>query len=295
MAERENLTNASALALSRLNYLAEQQRAHAIHAAKAYRHHDIRALYLREEPALFSAIRAGDRREARAILNRILLVIHQHAGERLDLMKSIFMELIVSMCRTAVEAGGAPEELLGANYTSLAELSQLRNEADVAHWLARTLDQLLDAIHRHRQRDPGAVLASAMAYIEKHIAEPISRDDVARAVYLSPSHFSFLIRKESGVTFTDLLNRVRTDRAAELLGQRRLCVREVAQRTGFEDASYFTKVFKRYRNLTPLQYRRHISLPIVPGPSTVDGDDALAPGQAPARQRASKAAQIMAQ
>ncbi|OGV74604.1 MAG: hypothetical protein A3K19_05850 [Lentisphaerae bacterium RIFOXYB12_FULL_65_16] len=263
LAERENLTNAAALALSRLQCLAEQQRAHAIHASKAYRHHGIRALYLREEPSLFSAIRAGDRGEARAILNRILLVIHQHAGDRLDLVKSIFMELIVSMCRTAVEAGGDPEELLGANFASFAELSQLRNETDVAHWLARTLEQLMDAIHRHRQRTTGAVLLSALAYIEKHIAAPISRDDVAHAVYLSPSHFSFLIHKESGTTFTDLLNRARTDRAAELLGQRRLSIREVASQTGFDDPSYFTKVFKRYRHQTPLQYRRHLSLPAV--------------------------------
>lgn len=256
LSERENLTNASALALRRREYHDEQQRAYAIHSFKSQGHTSIRELYLREEPALFSAIRAGDRGQAREILNRVLVAIHHHAGDRLDLIKSFFLELVVSMCQTAVESGGDPEQLLGANFNSMVELSRVNSEEQLAGWLAATLEHLMDTIQAHRHRDAATQLFDAIAYMERHCCERISRDSVAQAARLSPSHFSYLMRRESGATFTDLLNRMRIDRAAELLSRTNRPLALIALDTGFEDQSYFTKVFKRYRKVAPLQYRK---------------------------------------
>jgi len=258
MTERENLTNASALALRRREYRDEQQRAYAIHSFKSQGHTGIRELYLREEPALFSAIRAGDRGQAREILNRVLVAIHHHAGSRLDLIKSFFLELVVSMCQTAVESGGDPEQLLGANFASMVDLAKSNTEEELSSWLVATLEHLMDTIQATRRRDAGTQLFDAIAYMERHCCERISRDDVARAAGFSPSHFSSLIRRESGSTFTDLLNRMRVDRAAELLSRTDRPLSLIALETGFADQSYFTKVFKRYRKVAPLQYRKKV-------------------------------------
>lgn len=253
--EQLNLTNASALAFHRSRYQDEQQRAYAIHAYKDRDHSGIRELYLHEEPALFAAIRAGDRAEAREILNRILVAIHHHAGDRLDLIKSLFLELVVSMSRTAVEAGADPQATLGANYVSMTALADIDSEETLAPWLASTMERMMDAIHAQR-RDPGQMLFDALHFMERHCGEKLKRDDVARAVHISPSHFSYLIRKESGVTFTELLNRVRVDRSVQLLRHQDKPLALVALECGFEDQSYFTKVFKRYRNVTPHVFRR---------------------------------------
>lgn len=258
MAERENLTNASALALRRREYRDEQQRAYAIHSFKSQGHTGIRELYLREEPALFSAIRAGDRGQAREILNRVLVAIHHHAGSRLDLIKSFFLELVVSMCQTAVESGGDPEQLLGANFASMVDLSKSNTEEELSGWLVATLEHLMDTIQATRRRDAGTQLFDAIAYMERHCCERISRDDVARAAGFAPSHFSSLVRRESGSTFTELLNRMRVDRAAELLSRTDRPLSLIALETGFTDQSYFTKVFKRYRKVAPLQYRKKV-------------------------------------
>ena len=61
-----------------------------------------------------------------------------------------------------------------------------------------------------------------------------------------------------GENFTEALNRMRVDRAAEILARtdRSLCL--VAMDCGFGDQSYFTKVFRRYLRVTPREYRlRH--------------------------------------
>ncbi|HDP89389.1 MAG TPA: AraC family transcriptional regulator, partial [Thioalkalivibrio sp.] len=256
LAEEANLTNAAALAANRRSYHDEQQRAHAIHAFKSGVHYSIRELYMREEPALMAAIRSEDRRAAREILNRLLMTVHYHAGDRLDLVKSIFLELVVTMSRTAVEAGGNPEEFLGINYRGMVEVAEIGSEEELAAWLRAMLEGIMAAIERHRHKDPGFLLFEALEFMQTHCCENISRDDVARAVHLSPSHFSALLRRESGGSFTELLNRMRIDRAAEMLARTDKSIATIALECGFRDQSYFTRVFKRYRHTTPLRYRR---------------------------------------
>lgn len=256
LAEETNLTNAAALEMNRRRYHDEQQRAHAIHAFKSNVHYSIRELYMNEEPALLAAIRSGDRRAAREILNRLLITVHYHARDRLDLVKSLFLELVVTMSRTAVEAGGDPEEFLGMNYRSVAAVAKLDSEEELAGWLRQMLEGIMDAIERHRRKDPGFLLFAALEFMREHCCEDLARDEVARAVHLSPSHFSYLIRREAGSTFTDLLNRMRVDRAAELLAHTDKPLVAIALACGFRDQSYFTKVFKRYRHTTPLRYRK---------------------------------------
>ncbi|MDR0362917.1 MAG: helix-turn-helix transcriptional regulator [Planctomycetota bacterium] len=252
--EAENLTNAPLLEMRRGQYLSERRRAEAIHAFKAYSP-DFRSIYLREEPALMSAIRKGDREEAREILNRILVVLHYQAGENFALIKSFFLEMMTLMYRAAVEAGCESRELLGANYERFSELSSFASEEELGPWVHEVLDGLIDAIHRHRNISPLALLQGALAFMHENLDQDISRDDAARAAHLSPAHFSRLFKKEMKESFTDMLNRMRIDQAAELLARSDQSLCMIALDCGFKDQSYFTKVFRKYVKETPREYR----------------------------------------
>ncbi len=252
--EEENLTNAALLEMRRDQYMSERRRAEAIHAFKAYSP-DFRSIYIREEPALMAAIRKGDREEARSLLNRILVVLHHQAGDNLALIKSFFLEIVTLMCRTAVETGCDARELLGKNYEAFTDLSSIRSDDELGPWLHDMLERLMDAIHSHRNDSPMALLQSAMAYMHENLHRDISRDQVAEVAHLSPAHFSRIFKKEMKESFTDMLNRMRIDQAAELLArtERSLCM--VALDCGFKDQSYFTKVFRKYMRKTPREYR----------------------------------------
>lgn len=255
LAEDANLTNAALLAQRREEYDREQKRAEAIQDLKTRYFYSIREVYLREEPALVSAVRQNDRPQARGILNRILVVIYSLGGEDLSLIKSFLMELVVTMCRTAVESGGEPRELLGANYASISELSGINSEVELSRWLVNMLERIMDSIQRHRRRPSAALLQSAMKYLAEHFAEDIGRDDVARVAGLSPPHFSRLFHRAAGRGFNDMLNQLRIDRAADLLRRTDKGLLQIAIEVGFSDQSYFTKVFRRYMRTTPREYR----------------------------------------
>lgn len=258
LVEEENLTNAALLETRREQYMSERRHAEAIHAFKAYSP-DFRTIYIREEPALMTAIRKGDREEARNLLNRILVVLHYQAGDNLALIKSFFLEIVTLMCRTAVEMGCDARELLGKNYEAFTDLSSIKSDDGLGPWLHDMLERLLEAIHRHRNDSPIALLQAAMAYMHENLHRNISRDEVAEVAHLSPAHFSRIFKKELKESFTDMLNRMRIDKAAELLARtdRSLCT--VALDCGFKDQSYFTKVFRRYIKQTPREYRLRLA------------------------------------
>jgi len=258
LAETYNLTNSAQLEQNRNTSIREQRRAEAIHDLKTIDCPTIMERYLREEPELLSCIRRGERGEAVAILNRILILIYGQGAERLQLVKSLLMELVVSMCRTAVEAGADASELLGTNYQRLTEVAAIDNEESLSAWISATLNRIMDALSRPEIIPSSSSLQAGLTFMQHHYPEPISRDEAADAAHLSPAHFSRLLKEKTGHTFTDLLNRIRVDHASELLRRTDLGVMQIALDVGFSDQSYFTKVFRKQTQMTPKEYRaRH--------------------------------------
>lgn len=257
-AAKANLTNAALLQLRRMEAHRESQRAEAIHDLKTQSYQSIRDIYLVEEPALISAIKRGDRSGAREIINRILVGIYFTARNRPTLLKSFLLELVVTMSRTAVEAGADPSELLGANFSSFTELAAIEGEEELCAWLVDLLERIMDAIHTHHHYPVGVLLSEAIRYMRENLHTSISRDDVARVACLSPTHFSRVVKQQFGQSFTQLLQQMRVERARELLSVSEKSLVEIGLECGFSDQSYFTKVFQKVTGQTPGEYRRAV-------------------------------------
>jgi AraC-like DNA-binding protein len=253
---RENLTNAHAFVLARQRATWECDRFLALEMAKHADGADLRGVYLREEPGLLAAIREGRRSEARCILNRILVGIYGIGGERMDLLKSGILELVVMMSRAAVEAGADAPALLGANYQSLTSLAAIGDEEELAVWVRNMLETLIDAIRRSVPDPYAVMLARALAHMREHLGDNLRRDDVARLVGVSPNHFSRLMTERLGLPFSDQLTRLRIDRARHLLRHSERSITDIALACGFCDQSHFSKAFRRSAGLSPGQYRK---------------------------------------
>ena len=256
MAEDSNLTNAALLELRRNDAQRESERAEAIHDLKGQNYQSIRDIYLLEEPALIAAIKRGDRPAAREIINRVLVGIYYLGRNRPKLLKSFVLELIVTMSRSAVEAGADPSELLGANYSTFTDLAHINTEEELCTWLVSMLERMMDAIKGNQEYPSSVLLGAALKYMEDHLHENLSRDDAANVACLSPSHFSRIVKQTFGHSFTDLLARMRVDKARELLTNTEKSLIQICLDCGFSDQSYFTKVFQKYTGKTPREYRR---------------------------------------
>jgi len=254
LAEGANLTNAALLERTREHHERERQRAAFLHALKRGGLEGLAATYLREEAALLAAVRGGERGQARGILNRMLTGIYHQASGSVERAKALLLELVVLLMRTAVEAGGRRDVLLGGGVDLLA-LSAIRDEEELARWLRRTCEAIFDSLETLNRRDPEEELFQrCLRWINEHCDEDLGRDGVAEAIGVSPQRLTRLIKTHAGRGFNDLLNRARIDRAKELLDHGRSAL-DVSIEVGFADASYFTKVFRRLTGMTPSSYR----------------------------------------
>lgn len=215
----------------------------------------IREFYLSLEPALLGAIQLGDRREARRLINNVLIHIYAAGQERSDLLKGLLLELVVMMSRAAVAAGSRPSEILGINFQCLTALAGISDDEQLAHWLRDTLELIFSAIERQRVAAPAPLVVEAIHYIRANAHRDVTRDDLARALGLSPSHCSHLLHERTGLSFTRLLRQARVELACELLLTTDEPLAALADRCGFYDQSHFTKVFTQAKRLTPRQYR----------------------------------------
>lgn len=93
-------------------------------------------------------------------------------------------------------------------------------------------------------------------YIQSHLEEDISREDIACHVGLNPEYVSRLFKQETGVNLVNYLQTVRLRTACEWLKQSSLSISEIAARLGYDNFAYFSKIFKKFTGLTPSAYRK---------------------------------------
>ena len=95
----------------------------------------------------------------------------------------------------------------------------------------------------------------ALEYINKNYSENISLDSVSSLIGFDTSYFCRIFKEATGATFTEYLNFVRICKAEKLLGTTNMSILEISEAVGFASISYFNRVFKRVRNVSPGKYR----------------------------------------
>ena len=104
----------------------------------------------------------------------------------------------------------------------------------------------------------GKYIQSALAYISDHYGTIESLTEVADYVHLNTEYFCRMFKAETGVTFGVYLTEFRIKKAVELLERTELKVYEVAERVGYTNLSYFSKVFKKVTGETPFALKNDI-------------------------------------
>lgn len=99
-------------------------------------------------------------------------------------------------------------------------------------------------------------IKKALNYIEKNLNKPISLEETANHVYLSHYYFSKLFKKEMNMNFVHYVNNKKVDKAKIFLLESKWPVEVISRSLGFGQTSYFCKIFKKYTDMTPADFRR---------------------------------------
>ena len=100
------------------------------------------------------------------------------------------------------------------------------------------------------------LIKSVLEYTELHYASPITLNDLANVAGMNPRYFCRFFRSITHQTPIEYVNMYRIEKAARMLHSTRLPITDICMECGFNDSSNFIKVFRKYKGMTPMQYRK---------------------------------------
>ncbi len=129
--------------------------------------------------------------------------------------------------------------------------------------IMQKLNDLADEVSGTRQRKLASegknkhhVVERAKEYIDEHYYEEITLNQVAEKVGITSGYLSTLFSQNLNCGFIDYLNEVRINYACTYLQQDYLKTYEIAYKVGFHNEKYFSRVFKRMKNMSPYEFRK---------------------------------------
>ena len=211
---------------------------------------------MEKERTLLAAFRRGDNKTGNMILDELLTGLSKEAPHNFEIIRFRALELAVLLSRAAVNGGPEGSSLPDANSRYLRRIQESQTTGELIENLQRMAELMAGKIFSFQGIQHASVLRKAERYIWENYSRKISLEEIAGISGLSAPYFSTIFREEMGENFSSYLNRLRVERAAALLTETVKPMNEIASLCGFEDQSWFSKIFKMYAGISPGKFRK---------------------------------------
>ena len=207
------------------------------------------------ESALRRAITSGDSKTSKELLNRILGEIFFHSNADFDIIKARAFELMVLLSSSAIEGGADSKEILNLNNSFIKEIDSIESLEKLSFSLSNVINRFVSYVFEFGDIKHSDTMLKIASYVKNNYMNRITLEDISEHVYMSKSYVSKIFKEEMKISLSSYINKVRIDKASQLLLNQSLSIADVANLTGFDDQSYFTKQFKLVLGLSPKKYR----------------------------------------
>lgn len=163
-----------------------------------------------------------------------------------------YKRVILILINAYSEAGLMVPEVLRRNVLIFA-LLQYELLDQVGNSLLEYGDSLIDSLNRVSKNRQ--LSEKVIDYLEKNYAESIAIVDLARTFFVSPSYLSHSFKDKTSLSIIQYLEEIRLRKAQEYLNGTDYSISEIADKIGYKDGNYFTKVFKKAFGISPREYR----------------------------------------
>ncbi|MGN1140899.1 MAG: response regulator [Oliverpabstia sp.] len=135
--------------------------------------------------------------------------------------------------------------------------SDFQNRWQYCRWIQQLSSSFLQVINPEQENQ--RIILEAKKYIRSHYASALSLNFMADYLGLSPNYFSKIFKKYTGTGFVDYLTDLRLKKAEELLKSGKYKIYEISSLVGYENSTYFSRIFKKKYGYSPYQVKTDIS------------------------------------
>ena len=102
-------------------------------------------------------------------------------------------------------------------------------------------------------------IAKALQFIKQNFLRQITLDEISRECGMSKYYFSRTFKNSTSITFKEYHNKTRIEASKILLKKQELNITQICYAVGFNDASYFSRVFRKFEGISPALYIKKIA------------------------------------
>jgi YesN/AraC family two-component response regulator len=207
-----------------------------------------------KERLLLASLRRGDSGEARKTVRDMLNDLSADSGDNFEWFKLKAMEMVVLLSRTGANAQ-SNEKLLEASGRFMMRLEDSQTAREVTENLCLIVEQMAGNMFFFQGIRHASALRKAERFIWENYTRKISLKEIADVSGLSASYFSSVFNDEMGESLSDYLNHLRVEKASAMLRGTECSINVISAACGFEDQSWFSKIFKSFTGISPGKYR----------------------------------------
>lgn len=148
------------------------------------------------------------------------------------------------------------KDLENSRYSYFKSIDDARTAEEVVGLLDQFIEEAKSCIFSMQNVPDNLNMKKILEYINDHYAEPLTLKDVAKQFHFNPSYLSNYFSTHNKEGFIEYVNKIRIEEATKLLIQDNVSISEISGMVGYSDHSYFCKVFKKIKGVSPSQYKR---------------------------------------
>lgn len=204
------------------------------------------------------SIKNGDREALKAAIDEVYVgELGKMAKNELRSFKNIALTVLALASRSAIEGGLLPEVAFSLSDAYSMHIEELNNPSEIEAFLRSAEYQLTDYVHKIKTSNKqNPIVIGAKDYVLKHLNRKISLNDLAQALSVNPSYLSDLFSSQEGMTLSNYILREKINAAKRQLIFTDDSYGEIAYNYGFSSQSHFGKVFKKFTEMTPKDFRK---------------------------------------
>lgn len=141
-------------------------------------------------------------------------------------------------------------------YAYFAAIEEALSADEAIRKLTEFAADMKETVSEQTAKTPDSGIKKIMEYIDRHYDQPLTLTEVAGHFHFNPSYFSTYFSTHSGESYNEYVTKIRIEKAVALLGQHHISISEISGKVGYGDHSYFCKVFKKLKGMSPSSYRK---------------------------------------
>lgn len=183
------------------------------------------------------------------------------AAEQLRQMKNTFIVSVTLTSRAAIRGGLTVEDAFGLSDAYIQKCELLNSPEQIMNLQFHMVLEYTQKVERIRLgKHPGKLAIDVANYIQHHLSEPITAEDIAKNLYLSRPYLSRKFIEETGESLTDFILKEKTEEAKRLLRYSDKSLTAISSYLGFSSQSHFSRVFRKYASSAPGVYREKYAI-----------------------------------